>query len=232
MGGLCRAVEPPTQGKLESVADGDTIRVIADGESYRVRLIGVDSPEAYPSERLDKDSERSGKDTEALIALGKRSTEFTRALLPKSALVRLEYDPANAAQGHRDKYKRLLAYVWTASEEGKPLLVNAEIIRQGFGNAMTQYPYDRERQELLLKLQREAKEAKRGLWGDEGKPAAQTPAPAEKSVLVGSKLSKKYHRPECRWAQKIGADNRVEFKDAAEAKAAGYSPCKVCKPQE
>jgi hypothetical protein len=47
---------------------------------------------------------------------------------------------------------------------------------------------------------------------------------------VGSKKSDKYHYPTCRSAQKIKADNMVTFKSAQDAKAAGYVPCKVCKP--
>ncbi|MGO8763259.1 MAG: Ada metal-binding domain-containing protein [Desulfobaccales bacterium] len=47
---------------------------------------------------------------------------------------------------------------------------------------------------------------------------------------VGSKNSNKYHCPTCRSAQKIRPDNLVTFKSAQEAKAAGYVPCKVCKP--
>ena len=47
---------------------------------------------------------------------------------------------------------------------------------------------------------------------------------------VGSKNSDKYHFPTCRSAQKIKPDNLVTFKSAQEAKAAGYVPCKVCKP--
>ena len=47
---------------------------------------------------------------------------------------------------------------------------------------------------------------------------------------VGSKKSNKYHYPTCRYAQKIKPNNLVTFKSAQEAKAAGYVPCKVCKP--
>jgi hypothetical protein len=47
---------------------------------------------------------------------------------------------------------------------------------------------------------------------------------------VGSKKSNKYHYPTCRYAQKIKPNNLVTFKSAQEAKAAGYAPCKVCKP--
>jgi len=47
---------------------------------------------------------------------------------------------------------------------------------------------------------------------------------------VGSKNSNKYHYPTCRAAQKIKPENLVTFKSAKEAQAAGYVPCKLCKP--
>ncbi len=48
--------------------------------------------------------------------------------------------------------------------------------------------------------------------------------------LVGSKSSKIYHTATCKAAQRIDAKNKVTFKDADEAAAAGYAPCKMCKP--
>ncbi len=47
---------------------------------------------------------------------------------------------------------------------------------------------------------------------------------------VGSKNSNKYHYPTCRYAQKIKPENLVTFNSAKDAQAAGYVPCKVCKP--
>jgi methylphosphotriester-DNA--protein-cysteine methyltransferase len=47
---------------------------------------------------------------------------------------------------------------------------------------------------------------------------------------VGSKNSNKYHYPDCKWAKKISPKNLLTFKTAQEALAAGYVPCKVCKP--
>jgi methylphosphotriester-DNA--protein-cysteine methyltransferase len=47
---------------------------------------------------------------------------------------------------------------------------------------------------------------------------------------VGSAKSNKYHYPDCKWALKIKSENLVTFKSAKEALAAGYIPCKVCKP--
>ena len=55
-------------------------------------------------------------------------------------------------------------------------------------------------------------------------------APSETGKYVGSSQSDKYHYPDCRYAQKIAPENKVWFKDKAEAEAMGYKPCGVCKP--
>ena len=47
-------------------------------------------------------------------------------------------------------------------------------------------------------------------------------------VYVGSKKSDKYHKPDCKWAQKIKPENKVVFKDKEAAEKAGYVACKVC----
>jgi hypothetical protein len=49
---------------------------------------------------------------------------------------------------------------------------------------------------------------------------------------VGSSQSNKYHLVDCKWAKRISPKNLVKFKTVAEAKKAGYVPCKVCKPPE
>ena len=53
--------------------------------------------------------------------------------------MRLEFDQANAVRAHKDRYGRTLAYVFL--EEGT--LLNAEIIKQGYGHAYTQFPFSR-----------------------------------------------------------------------------------------
>jgi micrococcal nuclease len=123
------------------VFDGDTL-LLASGE--RVRLIGVDTPE---TKRPKKPVEYFGKEASA----------FTRRMV-EGKRVRLEFDQANAAQGHKDRYGRTLAYVFL--EDGT--LLNAEIIKQGYGRAYTQFPFSR--MEEFRRLEREARELGRGLW--------------------------------------------------------------------
>jgi micrococcal nuclease len=54
-------------------------------------------------------------------------------------------------------------------------MLNAELVRQGYGQAVA-LPPNVKYQELLLQLQREAREAKRGLWGE--RVARYPPSPA------------------------------------------------------
>ncbi len=68
------------------------------------------------------------------------------------------------------------------------------------------------------------------LVGVSGAPAAYAAKSAAKDTVkyIGNSDSKKYHKPSCDYAKKISKDNRVEFASAADAKKAGYKPCKVC----
>ena len=48
--------------------------------------------------------------------------------------------------------------------------------------------------------------------------------------VVASKTSDVFHKPDCRWAQNISADNLIQYKSRNEAIKAGKRPCKWCKP--
>ena len=80
------------------------------------------------------------------------------------ALLAAFFNPADQAitQGDFDVVERVvrrtLAYVFL--EDGT--LLNAEIIKQGYGHAYTQFPFSR--MEEFRRLEREAREEQRGLW--------------------------------------------------------------------
>ncbi len=109
-----------------------------------MRLIGVDTPETkHPKKPVQY--------------FGKEASAFTKHMV-EGKRVRLEFDQANAHLGHRDRYKRTLAYVFL--EDGT--LLNAEIIRQGYGHAYTRFPFARA--EEFRQYEREARGAELGLW--------------------------------------------------------------------
>lgn len=125
--------------------------------------------------------------------------------------VRLEFDIEA-----RDRYGRLLAYVYIDT-----IFVNAELIRTGYALCYTVSPnikYDT----LFLRLQREARKEKRGFWA--------IPKESDEKCYIGSKRSKRFHRPNCKWAKKIYKENKITFKNRDEALDKGYSPCRVCNP--
>ncbi len=135
---------------VQRVIDGDTLK-LSNGE--KVRLIGIDTPESSSNPKLYRDAKRTGQDVETIKGFGKRATEFTRQLV-EGKQVRLEFDVQQ-----RDKYGRLLAYVYL--EDGT--FINAEIIKEGYAQVMT-VPPNVKYQDLFLKLQGEAMKNKRGLW--------------------------------------------------------------------
>jgi micrococcal nuclease len=136
---------------VRRAVDGDTL-VLESGE--RVRLIGIDTPELHESDKLYRDAQRTHQDIQTIKALGKRAYDFTRSLV-EGKRVSLEFD----VERH-DKYDRLLAYVYL-KEDGT--FVNAEIVKQGYASLMT-YPPNVKYADLFLKLYREARENRRGLW--------------------------------------------------------------------
>jgi len=56
------------------------------------------------------------------------------------------------------------------------------------------------------------------------------PSSQDTSQYVGSKNSNKYHYPSCSGAKQIKEANKIWFNSEAEAIAAGYVPCAICKP--
>ena len=219
-------IELPTLGEVAKVVDGDTVIVKADRKGYTVRLIGVDAPEAHPSAKLDNNASLTKRDRETILALGKKSAEFAKRLCEGRAC-RLEYDKANEDKGHRDAHGRLLVYLWVRDKQGKPLLVNAHVIAKGYARAHTGFAFDQDHKDQFVRLQQEARVARRGLWAIG--PDVPWPTLSE-ATLVGNKRSKKYHRPGCSAVGRMSPDNRVPFDTANDAKAAGYEPCKLCKP--
>lgn len=130
--------------RVESVADGDTIRVLVRGERLTVRLIGVDTPEL--GDRADRGAPPQPYAREAAA--------FTRARL-RGQSVELAYETGD----RRDRYGRTLAYVFLADGT----FFNRELLRQGYARAYTRVPF-RYREEFLAD-EAAARRAARGLWG-------------------------------------------------------------------
>lgn len=139
--------------QIKRVIDGDTFE-IENGD--KVRLLGIDTPEKWVSNKLNRDSERTGKDQKVIQRLGELSSKYADSVLTGKKVI-LKSDSTNS---DTDRYGRLLRYCYL--EDGT--FFNLQIIKDGYANAYTKYPIIY--MEEFLKAQKEARENNRGLWGD------------------------------------------------------------------
>ena len=102
-----------------SVTDGDTITVRIGNTKEKVRLLGIDTPETK-------------KPNTPVQCFGPEATEYTTSLLPVGTALHLERDLEA-----RDKYGRLLAYVYRSTDG---MFVNLQIIRHGYARLLTFQP--------------------------------------------------------------------------------------------
>ena len=121
--------------------DGDTVSVDMDGKTEEIRFIGVDTPETQDPRK-------------AVQCFGQAASAYTKQLIGDQA-VRLEADPLSS---NRDRYGRLLRYVYLP--DGR--LVQAEIIKAGYGFAYTSFPFAKS--DEFSAYQQEARLQEQGLW--------------------------------------------------------------------
>src|SRR5215467_7364588 len=142
LGGLQQAVaHADALRTVTLVVDGDTI-VLENGEV--VRLLGIDAPEIKHATKTEAE-------------MGKEAAGFTRKLV-EGKKVRLEFDPSSPNTSHKDSRKRTLAYVFLADGT----FLNAELVKQGYAFIIPGFVH--KYREQFERLEREARENKRGLW--------------------------------------------------------------------
>ena len=196
--------------KVIRVVDGDTIE-IEGGE--KVRYIGIDTPETVDPRKT-------------VQCFGVEASKKNKELV-EGKTVRLEKDITD-----RDKYSRLLRYVWVDG-----LFVNLELVKQGFANSYS-YPPDIKYQKEFLAAEIGAREAERGLW--KACPVVATPTikVQETSVIdcdikgnISTSGEKIYHLPGCGSYVKTQIDEqRGErwFCSEKEAQEAGWRKALNC----
>jgi len=138
---VTRTVSARETASVARVIDGDTILVRIDGREERVRYIGVDTPETVAQDR-------------PVECFGPEASARNKALV-EGRTVQMERDVSD-----RDRFGRLLRYVYADG-----VLVNAELLRDGYATSVT-FPPDVRENERFRALEREAREAGRGLWSE------------------------------------------------------------------
>ncbi len=131
----------PGYYRVEHFDDGDTITINMQGKLEKIRFVGVDTPETQDPRK-------------PVQCFGQAASAFTKNLIGSDP-VRLESDELSS---NRDRYKRLLRYVYIP--DGR--LVQAEILKQGYGFAYLSFPFTKS--EEFRNYGEQARTEKKGLW--------------------------------------------------------------------
>lgn len=187
--------------RILDVHDGDTLTAVgtADSQKYKIRLMGVDTPE------IDFFQHNQGEGaTQARDAL--------RALLPKGSFVTISED------SDIDKHGRVLGRLLRGS-----LDVNKEMLRQGWGFIYFIAPYDKRVLNDYSDAAQEAVENRRGLFASSFEEPYLFRLRVRKQTgrnLVGDLETKALFMPE--HIAEIPVWRRVFFSDETVANNLGY----------
>jgi micrococcal nuclease len=123
------------RARVQRVVDGDTVRLAGLGS---VRLIGINTPEVY------------GR----VQCFGPEASAFAKSVLRRGAEVRYR-----VGTEPRDRYGRLLAYVWLS--DGR--LFNRMLAERGYATTLTIPPND-QLARTFAAAEDDARRAKAGMW--------------------------------------------------------------------
>lgn len=127
--------------EVVKVVDGDTIKLLIDGETTTVRLIGIDTPESVHPDKSKN------------VPEGKLASDHTKELV-EDKFVYIEY-----GEDPRDRYDRVLAYVYIDENT----MLNAQILEDGYAEVYTLKPNNKY-EEYFQNLEDEARSGNVGLW--------------------------------------------------------------------
>ena len=140
MGGDGHALE--ANATMTRTVDGDTLVADVGGVEEKVRLIGINTPESVDRSR-------------PVMCFGKEASAHLAELLPPGTPIRLVRDVEA-----RDRYGRLLAYVYRAAD-GR--FINLAMVEDGYANQYT-FPPNVEHTRLFRDAAAAARRDGKGLW--------------------------------------------------------------------
>lgn len=135
--------------KVIKVIDGDTINVEINGKVETLRLIGIDTPETVDPRK-------------PVQCFGVEASNKAKEILNGKS-VSLE---ADSTQGEKDKYGRLLRYIFL--EDGSNF--NKMMISEGYAYEYTYQSNPYKYQAEFKQAQKDAEAGKKGLWADNACP--------------------------------------------------------------
>src|SRR3989344_747480 len=185
------------EAQVIKVVDGDTVTVSFSGKNETIRIIGINTPETVDPRK-------------SVECFGQKASDKAKEQL-NGKTVQLE---ADATQGERDKYNRLLRFVWL---DNGTVDFGAVMIQEGYAyeyTYSTPYTY----QTKYKELQKEAEQNKRGLWADNACPVpTATPATTNNSATQQNKPTSPNAQQPTTNSTSSGDKDCPDFKTHAEA---------------
>ncbi len=127
------------------VVDGDTVLINLNGKEERVRMLCVDTPESV-SPNVDPQP------------FGKEASAFTKMTLPAGKSIHVEMGLGDG----RDKYGRLLAYIYV---DGK--MFNKTLLEKGLARVAYVYAPNTKYVDQFYEIQKNAQAKEIGIWSIE-----------------------------------------------------------------
>ena len=138
------SVYAQTVFKVLKVVDGDTISVDVRGKKEVVRLLGIDTPESVDPRK-------------PVQCFAREATNKLKSFINGKSVILVD----DSTQGNRDKYGRLLRYVYLS--DNVRTFINGEMIKQGYAFSYKQYPT--KMLDKFNSFEKYAQEHNLGLWG-------------------------------------------------------------------
>lgn len=187
---------------VTNIVDGDTFDVEINGKEERVRLLLVDTPET-------KDPDKP------VQPFGPEATEFAEKTLSGKE-VKLEFDGPE-----RDKYDRLLVYLWIGDK-----IFNQMLLEEGLARIAYVYDPPYKHYDAFVETEEKAKKEKKGVWSI---PEYVTnDGFNEKIVALKNSEPKPKEEPKQEQKQEPkqqpAQQANVYYKNCSEARAAGAAP--------
>lgn len=132
--------------EIERVIDGDTVEVkLSNGDIETIRLLLIDTPESVHPEKKEQ-------------PYGKESSNFAKKTLKEGKKAQLE-----KGSPERDKYGRLLGYIWIDN-----INFNQLMIEKGYARIAYVYEPNTKYLNEFEKVEKQAKDNKVNIWSING----------------------------------------------------------------
>ena len=134
-------------GTITKITDGDTVHLLTPEQTIlKVRLYGIDAPET------DKINNKTGRVNKPGQPYGEESMS---ALANKIMGKKVKVDILDIDK----RYRRMVGMIYLDDRN-----INLEMIREGYAEAFIEYLKEEPYKSEFLKVEREARAAKKGIW--------------------------------------------------------------------